>query len=213
VLVGASDLVSCLTSHLTSHYLSTSPPSPSPSPCPVLHLPPPSLCSLKEKYHRSAIAHGSDSNSCSSSKDSLIAADKGRCSETEMGTMGQGQGQGQGAIGGLGEGPGTLLMGSYSPGSVSADWLVGQANILPDSIHPLLLILFCSFFDNTRSSLLCPTLLPCPQRGCGHCSVQQDASSHTSQGCLCLCLVISLRVFRHDCHRSKQPHSSAEPYD
>lgn len=146
--VGASYLVSCLTSHLTSHYLSTSPPYPSPcptlslslyyplSPCPVFHLPPPSLCSLKEKYHRSAIAHGSDSNSCSSSKDSLIAADKGRCSETEMGTMGQGHR----AVGGLGEGPGTLLIGCYSPGSVSADWLVGQANLLPDSSHPLLLI-------------------------------------------------------------------------
>ena len=51
-----------------------------------------------------------------------------------------GQGQGQGPVGGLGEGPGTLLMGSYSPGSVSADWLVGQANLLPDSSHPLLLI-------------------------------------------------------------------------
>ena len=51
-----------------------------------------------------------------------------------------GQGQGQGAVGGLGEGPGTLLIGCYSPGSVSADWLVGLANLLPDSIHPLLLI-------------------------------------------------------------------------
>jgi hypothetical protein len=85
-------------------------------PCHTLSL---SLSSLKEKYHATSIAHGSNSNSCSSSKDSLIPAGGG--SEAEAGSQGQGLGSAV-AVGGQGEDHGTILIGGYSPGSVSADW-------------------------------------------------------------------------------------------